>query len=173
MEPKGSLPYSQQPTICPYPKPYRSSPCPNPTSPRCILILSPHLRLGLPSCLLPSGFPTKTLYASLLHPTRATCPAHLSLLYLITRMIYGEKYRAQRSSLGSLLLSPVTSSPLRQTMLLSTLFSKTLIPPDLNLLCTLLTLFNLPRWCSTVLRFNSLICWFYTPICSCRYRKGP
>ena len=37
---------------------------PHPTSWRSILILSTHLRLGLPSGLLPSGFPSKTLYTS-------------------------------------------------------------------------------------------------------------
>jgi len=37
---------------------------PYPTSWRSILILSTHLRLGLPSGLVPSGFPIKTLYTS-------------------------------------------------------------------------------------------------------------
>ena len=38
---------------------------PHPTSWRSVLILSTHLRLGLPSGLFPSGFPTKTLYTPL------------------------------------------------------------------------------------------------------------
>ena len=57
MEPVGSLPYSQASATCPYPGPTQSSPTyPHPTSWRSILILSTHLRLGLPSGLFPSGF---------------------------------------------------------------------------------------------------------------------
>ena len=41
---------------------------PHPTSWKSIPILSTHLRLGLPSGLLPSGLPTKTLYAPSPHP---------------------------------------------------------------------------------------------------------
>ena len=61
---------------------------PHPTSWRSILILSPHLRPGLPSGLFPSGFSTKTLYTPLLSPVRATCPAHLILLDFITQQYW-------------------------------------------------------------------------------------
>jgi len=51
--------------------------------------LSFHLRLDFPSCLSPSDFPTHILYIHLLFTVRATCPAHLILLNLTTRIIQG------------------------------------------------------------------------------------
>ena len=90
-EPEGSLPHSQVPATCSYPEPARSSPYPH--------FLKIHLNIFLPSTpgspkwLFPSVFPTKTLYSPLLSPIRAKCPAHLILLVLITRTIFGEEYR--------------------------------------------------------------------------------
>ena len=65
---------------------------PHPTSWRSILILSTHLRLGLPSGLFPSGFTTKNLYTPLYSPICATCPVHLIFLDVITRTVFSEEY---------------------------------------------------------------------------------
>jgi hypothetical protein len=53
MKPEGLLPRLQMPATCLYPEPDQSIPSPNPTSWRSILILSSHLRMGLPSGLFP------------------------------------------------------------------------------------------------------------------------
>ena len=92
---------------------------PHPTFWRPILILSSYLCLGLQSGLFPSAFPTKTLYTPLHSPIRATCPAHLILLDVITRTILGEEYRSFSSSLRSFLHSPVISSIVGPNILLS------------------------------------------------------
>jgi hypothetical protein len=52
-------------------------------------------------------------------PIRATCPAHLIPLNIITRTIAGEDYRLLSSSLCSFLHSPVTSSLLGPNILLN------------------------------------------------------
>jgi hypothetical protein len=56
-------------------------------------MLSSHACLGVPSGLFPSGFPSKILYAFLLIPIHATCPANLVLLDLIILIILGEVYK--------------------------------------------------------------------------------
>ena len=84
------------------------------------------LGLELPSLFFPSDFPTKSVYKPLRFPIRATYPAHLIFLDLITQTLLGEGYRSLSSSLCSFLHSPVTSSLLDPNILLSTLSSNTL-----------------------------------------------
>jgi hypothetical protein len=79
----------------------------------------------LGSRLLPSGFPTKTLCTPILSPIRATCPAYLILLDLITRTILGE-YRSLSFSLCSFLHYPIISSLWVPSILLNILFSNPL-----------------------------------------------
>jgi hypothetical protein len=56
-------------------------------------MLSIHLRLGFPSGLFPSGFPTDNLHTFLFSPIRATFPAHLILLDFIILIILDEDYK--------------------------------------------------------------------------------
>jgi hypothetical protein len=94
MELEGSLPCSQDPSTGPYPEPDRLSPYhPILYLLRSISILSTHLRLGPPSGLFPSVFPTNILYAFLFSSIRATRPAHLILRDLIILIILGEEYK--------------------------------------------------------------------------------
>jgi hypothetical protein len=55
-------------SMCPYPEPDQSSPYHPILSQRSILISSTHIRLGLPSGIFLSGFPTHTLYEFLFSP---------------------------------------------------------------------------------------------------------
>ena len=57
------------------------SPQPPPTSWRSTLILSSHLRLGLPSGLFPWGFPTRILCTPLPSPIRANI--HIALFFSV------------------------------------------------------------------------------------------
>jgi hypothetical protein len=61
---------------------------PSPTFWRSILILSSHLLLGLPSVLVPSGFPTRTLHTPLFYLIRDICAAHLILEQIFHDAIY-------------------------------------------------------------------------------------
>jgi len=97
-----------------------------PISRRSILILSSQLLAGIPSRLLPSGFPTKILYAFLISPMRATYHTHFSLLDLIILVRCGEVYKLWSSPLCSLLQLTFTSSLLGADILLSILWSNTL-----------------------------------------------
>ena len=69
-----------------------------PTSFKSILILSSHLRLGLPTGLFPSDFSTKTLYAFPDCSILPTSPAYLSRLDLIFLIMLGDEYNACSSA---------------------------------------------------------------------------
>jgi hypothetical protein len=134
METECSLPHSQVPVTYPYPEPHKSSSCSRPTSWRSILILSSHQCLRLPSGLFPTGSPTKILYAPLLSPTHATCPAQLTLLHFITRITFSGERWSYSSALCSLFHPSVNSSLLDRNMTLDIVSLNTLLPIHLSIL---------------------------------------
>jgi hypothetical protein len=71
--------------ICPYSESDESS-LRLPTLPTVILFS--HLRLGLPSDHIPSGFPNKILYTFLISPIRAVCTAHLIIIIIIMLIMF-------------------------------------------------------------------------------------
>ena len=101
----------QQPITSPYTEPNQSNPSPHPTSSISILIISSDVLLGLPSGPFPSGFPTKTLYATLFSPIHAKCNAHQILLDLIIQIIFDEEYVSLSFLLCSFLSTPLLPRP--------------------------------------------------------------
>lgn len=88
---------------------------------------------SLQSALFPSRFRTKILYAFLFSSKHALCPAYLSLHDLITRIMFGDKYKSESSSQCNFLRSSVASSALDPNIFLTTLLSNTVsLSPSLN-----------------------------------------
>jgi len=88
MEPEGSLPCSQE--LAPFLSQMRTVHTFPLYFPKInYSIIFPFVPLSY-ELSFPSGFPTNILYAYLIFPVCTTCPSHLTLLDLITPIIFGE-----------------------------------------------------------------------------------
>ena len=111
---------------CPYPEPRWSSPCPHIPLPEEPSYYYPHLCMGLPSGLFPSGLPTKMLYTSLLSPYVLHAPPTSFFSIWSPEQYWVRSNRSLSSSLCSFLHTPAVSFLLGPNILLNTLFSNTL-----------------------------------------------
>jgi hypothetical protein len=122
MEPEGSLPFHNSPLLVPALSQMNPATPSHPISLRSILILSSYLCLGFTSDLFPLVFRNKILYAFVISPTRATCPAHLIFLDFITlKLLIMQSSPDSRHflPLRSSYSSPVVSGHAGRTGLLS------------------------------------------------------
>jgi len=84
MEPEGSLPHSQQPTVCPHFEPDESFPYPQSYFFKIDFII---ILLSTP------GFSKWSLYLRFFHQN-PVCTHHIKTHHIITRSIFGEEYRS-------------------------------------------------------------------------------
>jgi len=87
-----------------------------------------HLHLGLSRGSSPQVSPPNPAMHLYFPSTRATSLAHLILHNLITRLVFGEKYRSKKLSLCSSLNSYVKTSLLAPSIFLNIPFSDIFIP---------------------------------------------
>ena len=117
----NSLPHSQEPATCPYPKPAQPSPYPHiPLLGDPFQYYPPIYTYLFQVVSFPQFSPLSPVWTFCSPPNLML---HPTLLDLITQIISGEQYRSLRSSLCSLLYSPVIMFLLGPNSLLSTLFS--------------------------------------------------
>lgn len=103
-----SLPLLHKPTTCSYPETDQCSP--HLLSWRFILISSSYLCIGLPSGIILSRLPTKTLYAPLFSFICAMCPT-LLVLNFCTLIIFCVEYKSWSCPLCYLCQAPICLRP--------------------------------------------------------------
>ena len=118
MQPRGSIPHSQGFSNNLYPEPNHSSSSHWLIYLQYILILSFHVRLGLPV-----GLHVKISKALLLYSIVTTCPAHLNLLDLVTLTLLCERHKSWSLSLFSTSLSCLLGIKNRLKFLISNILN--------------------------------------------------